>query len=197
MNPPPDKMAKKEQILKKPIVRFRETAAPGIRTAFRERGSLFLLLLWLLATCVGMGGCVSQHSGLALMEGGLFVEPIPSSRVSLSNIIVRQEGDELVITGEVRRLNTGFSGIGHVDVAVVSPGGTVINHAHAAYTPKILPKTPGARKHRPSRFEVHLHCVPPKGSVVRAAYHGKPAQDDPLTDCEDNFAVPHDHDHGG
>ena len=183
--------------MKKPIVRFRETTAHRTRTAFKERGSLFLLLLSLLATCVSMGGCVSQHPSHVQMEGRLFVEPIPSSRVSLSNIIVRQEGDELVITGEVRRLNAGFSGIGHVDVAVVSPGGTVINHAHAAYTPKILPKTPGARKHRPSRFEVHLRCVPPKGSVVRMAYHGKPAQDDPLLDCEDNFAVPHDHDHGG
>jgi len=136
-------------------------------------------------------------TSLVRMEGGLFVEPIPSSRVSLSNIIVRQEGDELVITGEVRRLNAGFSGIGHVDVAVVSPGGTVINQAHVAHTPKILPKTPGARKHRPALFEVHLRCVPPKGSVVRMAYHGKPVQDDPLLDGDDNFAVPHDHDHGG
>ena len=183
--------------MKKPIVRFRETAARRTRTAFSKRGSPLLLLLWLLATCVGVGGCVSQHSSLVQMEGGLFVEPIPSSRVSLSNIIVRQEGDELVITGEVRRLNAGFSGIGHVDVAVVSPGGTVINQAHVAHTPKILPKTPGARKHRPALFEVHLRCVPPKGSVVRMAYHGKPVQDDPLLDGDDNFAVPHDHDHGG
>jgi hypothetical protein len=128
---------------------------------------------------------------------GLFVERIHSSRVSLSNIVVGQEGDELVITGEVRRLNTAFSGMGHVDVAVVSPSGVVISQAKVVYTPKILPKTPGARKHRSSRFEVHLRCVPPKGSVVRMAYHGKPAQDDPLTDCEDNFAVPNDHDHGG
>ncbi len=183
--------------MKKPIVRFRETAVPRIRTAFNERGSLFLLLLCLLATCVGMGGCVSQHPSHVQMDGRLFVEPIPSSRVSLSNIIVIQEGDKLVITGEVRRLNAAFSGIGHVDVAVVSPGGTVINQAHAPHKPKILPKTPGARKHRPALFEVHLYCVPPRGSVVRMAYHGKPAQDDPLTDCEDNFAVPHDHDHGG
>ena len=197
MNPTPDKVAKEAQLLKKPIARFRETAVRRIRTAFRESGSPLLLLLWLLATSVGIGGCVSQHSSLVRMEGGLFVEPIPSSRVSLSNIIVRQEGDELVITGEVRRLNAGFSGIGHVDVAVVSPGGTVINQAHVAHTPKILPKTPGARKHRPALFEVHLRCVPPKGSVVRMAYHGKPVQDDPLLDGDDNFAVPHDHDHGG
>ena len=66
--------------------------------------------------------------------GGLFVEPIPSSRVYLSNITAKQEGDELVIAGEVRRRNAAFSGIGHVDLAVVSPGGTVINQANAAYT---------------------------------------------------------------
>jgi hypothetical protein len=128
---------------------------------------------------------------------GLFVERIHSSRVSLSNIVVGQEGDELVITGEVRRLNTAFSGMGHVDVAVVSPSGVVISQAKVVYTPKILPKTPGARKHRPSHFEVRLRCFPPKGSIIRVAYHGKPAQDDPLLDCEDNLAVPYDHDYGG
>ena len=162
----------------------------------RGRYPLFLFLLWVAAAGAHMGGCASQFPPLARM-GDLYVEFIPSSRVVLSDITARQEGDELVIAGEVRRRNTAFSGIGHVDLAVVSPGGTVINQANAAYTPKILPKTPGARKHRPSHFEVRLYCVPPKGSVIRAAYHGKPDPDDPLLDCEDNVALPDGHDYGG
>ena len=129
--------------------------------------------------------------------GNLFVEPIPSSRVLLSNITAKQEGDELLITGEVRRTNTAFSGMGHVDVAVVSPSGAVINQTNIPYTPKILPKTPGARKHRPSHFEARLSCVPPKGSIIRLAYHSKPDPDDPLLDCEDNAALPDGHDYGG
>ena len=74
--------------------------------------------------------------------GDLFVQPIPSSRVILSNITAKQEGDELLIAGEVRRRNTAFSGMGHVDVAVISPSGAVINQTNTSYIPKILPKTP-------------------------------------------------------
>ena len=176
-------------------MRFTERAVCRFGSFPRKRISFYLLMIWLLAA-ISIGGCTSLHSSPAQMEG-LFIEHVHSSRVSLSNIIVGQEGDELVITGEVRRLNTAFSGMGHVDVAVVSPDGAVMNQAHIDYQPKILPKTPGARKHRPSHFEVRLRCVPPKGSLIRVAYHGKPAQDDPLLDCEDNLAVPHDHDYGG
>jgi len=182
--------------MKMPIVHPRKTTKHRTRSVMRGTYPLFLLLLWVAAASAGMGGCVTQNSSLVHV-GGLFVETIPSSRVFLSNIIVRPEGDELVITGEVRRRNAAFSGKGHVDVAVVTPGGTVIGQASTFYTPGILPKTPGARKHRPSRFEVRLNCIPPQGSIIRLAYHGKPDPDDPLLDCEDNFAVPHDHDHGG
>lgn len=183
--------------MKRPIVRFTETAACRIGSSLRKRGTLFLLILWFLVSIgAGLEGCASRQSSPEHAED-LFVEHIHSTRVSLSNIIVAQEGDELVITGEVRRLNAAFSGMGHVDVAVVSPSGAVINQTNADYTPKILPKTPGARRHRPSHFGVRLRCVPPKGSIIRVAYHGKPAQDDPLLDCEDNLAVPQNHDHGG
>jgi hypothetical protein len=188
---------KEDRFLKMLNLPFTERVECRFGSVLRKRISPYLSIIWLLAVIgIGFGGCASHHFSPVHM-GGLYIEHIHSSRVSLSNIVVGREGDELVITGEVRRLNTAFSGMGHVDVAVVSPSGAVINQANVVYTPKILPKTPGARKHRPSRFEVRLSCVPPKGSIIRLAYHGKPAQDDPLLDCEDNLAVPHDHDHGG
>jgi hypothetical protein len=196
-HPAPLKNSERGGSLKMHCMRSTERVVCCFGSVLRKRISLYLLMIWYLAVMgIGFGGCASRYSSLDHMEG-LFVEHIHSSRVSLSNIVVGQEGDELVISGEVRRLNTAFSGMGHVDVAVVSPGGAVINQVNAAYTPKILPKTPGARKHRPSRFLVRMYCAPPKGSTIRVAYHGKPAEDDPLLDCEDNLAVPHDHDHGG
>ena len=154
-----------------------------------------IFLLWFTAAVAMMGGCASQHDSPD-HTGGLYVEVISSSRVTLSNINVRQEGRELIISGEVSRRNTAFSGKGHVDMAVISHGGTVLVQANTIYTPEILPKTPGARKHRPSRFEVHLNCIPPRGSILRVAYHGTPDSDDPHLDGEDNYAVPKEHDHG-
>ena len=158
---------------------------------------IFPLLFWIAWGLGGVWGCVPRHAPHSHMDGGLHVETIPSSRVTLSNITFRQEGRELIISGEIRRRNTGFSGKGHVDMAVISHGGTVVCQAKTSYTPRILPKTPGARKHRPSRFEVRLSCIPPQGSILRVAYHGIPDTDGPLIDGEDNYAVPQDHDHGG
>lgn len=127
---------------------------------------------------------------------GLFIEPISSSLVHFSDIAVRQDGEELVISGEVSRRNPSFSGAGRVDVAVVSPAGRVIEKAGAPYTPPILPKTPGARKHHSSHFEVRLRCDPPQSSIVRIAYHAGGVSSDLMPDSE-NFALPDDHDCGG
>ena len=160
------------------------------------KGSFFLLLTCFAVSMAYISGCSSHRSHLVKMED-LYIEAIPSSLVYLSDITARQEGDELVISGKVSRRKTSFSGAGHVDMAVVSPGGLVIETANVPYTPKILPKTPGARKHRTSRFEARLRCIPPAWTVIRIAYHSKAASDDPMLDHEDNIALPEDHDHGG
>ena len=102
-----------------------------------------------------------------------------------------------MVSGKVSRRNTSFSGAGRVDMAVVSPGGLVIDTANVPYTPKILPKTPGARKHRSSHFEARLRCIPPGWTVIRIAYHCKAVSEDPMLDYEDDVAVPGDHDYGG
>ncbi len=161
-----------------------------------RNGSPYLFLLWFALALPSMAGCLSQQASLGA-SGGLYLETIPSSRVTLSNITVKQGSAEMVIFGEVRRRNTAFSGLGHVDVAVVSPDGVVIGQCSATYLPKVLPKTPGARKHPPSHFEVHLGCIPPQGAIIRVAYHGKPDPNDPLVDTSENYAVPKHHDHGG
>ncbi|HKI49978.1 MAG TPA: hypothetical protein VKA69_11665 [Desulfobacteria bacterium] len=160
----------------------------------RKRIPLLLFLLWCAPVITVLEGC-PIHQSLQPV-GEVYVETIPSSRAYLSNINVKQNGGDLVISGEVSRRNTAFSGLGHVDVAVVSPDETVIGQANAVYSPKVLPKTPGARKHRPSHFEVHLNCIPPQGSIVRVAYHGKPDPDDPLMDLQENYAIPEHHDQG-
>ncbi len=157
--------------------------------------SFFVLLMGFALFLSGIEGCLSQHPSVDRNEG-FYVETVPSSRVSLSRIAVKRESAGIVILGEVRRRNTAFSGLGHVDVAVISPDGAVIGQGNAPYFPRVLPKTPGARKHPPSHFEVHLNCSPPRGTTIRVAYHGKPEANDPL-DPGENFAVPKQQDHGG
>jgi len=172
--------------------RERETIGGWIT---RTKGVFLGLLICLCATAISMSGCSSKRFQLIEM-GDLYMEPIPSTQVYFSDIIARQKGDVLTISGEVSRRNTSFSGAGYVDIAVVSPAGMVIDTASVPYSPRILPKTPGARKHHPSHFEVHLRCIPPQWSIIRIAFHAKAVSSDFMPE-EENLALPDDHDYGG
>ena len=152
------------------------------------------LLSW-FAALLFAGGCASPYS--LDHRGNYYIERIPSSRAYLSDVTVNQIGEKLVIQGLVSRHVAAFSGIGHVDVAVVAPSGQVISQAAVPYEPKTLPKTPGARKHRPSRFEISLPVNPPKGSLIRLAFHGKSDPNEEIVDEHENLAVPDEFDFGG
>ena len=161
------------------------------------KANVQVLLLWIFfwAAAIAIPACHSQQFQLVKM-GDLYIEPIPSAQVIFSGITAKQEGDELVISGEVSRRNTSFSGAGYVDVAVVSPGGMVIGKASIPYTPRILPKTPGARSHHPSHFEGRLRCTPQQWSIIRIAYHAQAVSGDLKVD-EGNLALPDNYDYGG
>ncbi len=168
-------------------------AVPGEGIGIPKR-SRAASLFWCLVILVISEGCLSSHH---VFSGGFYIETRPSSRVHLSDIHVRQAADELIISGAVSRRNTAFSGAGHIDVAVVSPDGVVVCQGNAPYTPKILPETPGARRHRPAHFDLRLGCDPPSGSTIRVAYHGKASSGDTSKDGHQNYAAPEPHDHGG
>lgn len=152
------------------------------------------LFIW-VAVLLAAAGCVSPY--VLDSQGNFYIERIPSAWAYLSDITVDQKGQELVIKGAVSRLNDGFSGTGHIDVAVVSPPGQVISQASTSYEPKVLPKTPGARRHSSSKFEIRLPAIPPKGSVIRLAFHGRPDPNDAPLYEHKNLAVPDQFDFGG
>ena len=152
------------------------------------------LFIW-VAVLLAAAGCASPY--VLDPQGNFYIERIHSSWAHLSDITVTQEGETLVIQGAVSRLNDAFSGTGHIDVAVVSPPGRVVSQASVSYDPKILPKTPGARKHRSSRFEIRLTGIPPKRSVIRLAFHGRPDPNDTPLYEHKNLAVPDQFDFGG
>ncbi|EFK11921.1 conserved hypothetical protein [delta proteobacterium NaphS2] len=141
-----------------------------------------------------VGGCASPYA--LDHKGNFYIECIPSSRAYIGDVTVDQRGEKLVIKGSVRRRIAAFSGTGHVDLAVVSPSGQVISQTSVPFEPKVLSKTPGARTHRPSRFEIGLSLIPPKGSLIRLAFHGKPDPDDAMLDEHENLAVPDNFDYG-
>jgi len=141
-----------------------------------------LFLLGVVTTGMFLSGCASKHVNL-ITKKGVSIETIRSPRVHISDMAVSENGNEFVITGKVYRRNRSISGSGHVDVTILDSAGNVIEKGSVPYTPTTLPKTPGARKHRGSRFEVRLPCVFPAGSKVQVAYHARVKPESNGLDC--------------
>jgi len=142
-----------------------------------------LFLLGFVTTGMFLIGCAPKHVNL-ITKKGVSIETIHSAQVQISDMAVSEDDNELVITGKVYRRNPSISGSGHVDVTILDSAGNVIDKGSIPYTPTTLPKTPGARKHRGSRFEVRLPCVLPSGSKIQVAYHARVKLENNGLDCE-------------
>ena len=155
----------------------------------RARNFGVLSLLGFVTTAMLLSGCAYKHANL-ISQKGVSIETIHSAGAHISDVAVSEDGNELVITGKVSRINPAISGSGHVDVTILDSAGNVIDKGTVPYTPTTLPKTPGARKHRGSRFEVRLPCALPAGSKVQVAYHARLKPESNSPDCRNDAALP-------
>ena len=149
----------------------------------RVKNFSVLFLLGFVTTGMFLSGCAHRQKNLVTKKG-VTIETVHSERVRISHVAVSEDGNELVITGKVYRRNRSISGSGHVDVTILDSADNVIEKGGAPYTPTTLPKTPGARRHRGSRFEVRLPSVLPAGSRVQVAYHATVKPESNGLDCE-------------
>ncbi len=155
----------------------------------KVRNFSILFLLGLVTTGMFLSGCSPKHANL-ITKTGVSIETIHSAGAHISDVALSEDDNELVITGKVSRLNPAISGSGHVDVTILDAAGNIIDKGTVPYTPTILPKTPGARKHRGSRFEVRLHCALPAGGKVQVAFHARRETERSSPDCGKDAALP-------
>ena len=128
------------------------------------------MLLGFMITGIFLSGCAHREKNL-ITQKGVSIEAVGPARAHLYNIAISEDNNELVITGKVHRHYRSISGSGHIDVTILNSSGSIIERGGVAYTPTTLPKTPGARNHRGSLFEVRLTGPLPEGSKVQVAYH--------------------------
>jgi len=176
---------KKEQS-KLGFYRCKDSKKEGPIMRVKNFGVLFLL--GVVTIGILLSGCAPKHVNL-ITQKGVSIETIHSAGAHISDVAVSEDGNELVITGKVSRLNRAISGSGHVDVAILDSAGNVIDKGTVPYTPTTLPKTPGARKHRGSRFEVRLHCALPARGKVQVSYHARLKPESGSPDCGKDAAL--------
>ena len=120
-------------------------------------------------------------------------ENILVNNIRVVNLRSRQVGDELVITGRLRRTcNFCYDEVpGHVDIAIIDPNGLVLATASSFYYPRSIPKS-GTRY---STFSAKLKTTLPEDALIRTAYHdyleSSGSAAGPTTfQCKANRAVP-------
>ncbi len=126
----------------------------------------FLFILFIGMTTVVMSTNASDRVNL-VKEGVAFVEYVPSKGVYVSKTYVYQDGDELVISGKVRRPYASFAVAGHVDIEMLDPEGTTFKKTIATHIPRIVRR----KGPRDASFTVRLPIILPKGATVRVGYH--------------------------
>jgi hypothetical protein len=166
-----------------------------METGFNERrsvmskkiGSIEILACLCLAMIV-LAGCASSKVNLVDTERVTIERMASEGGVRIENVYVYQEGNELLVSGRVKRRGTGrVIPRGHVDIAILSPEGNVIEKASTSYVPTTIRRK---LSHRGSHFNARFSVVPPEGSTVRVSYHARGYSAARTTfDCGENSAV--------
>lgn len=113
-----------------------------------------------------LGGCALPRPE-RMAESTVKLEVVPTQVASVSEARVEQRGEELVISGTVRKYHR-FYLPSHVDVVVCGPDGKMLGQVQQRLTGGYFTSRGGEKE---VRFTARLSLTPPAGSTVRVRYH--------------------------
>ena len=128
----------------------------------------FIIGIALLIGTVLFSGCASSTISYEKNVSVQF-ERVSSEDAHISEAHAYEDGDELVIYGKVKRAvnNCCDAARGYVDIAVIGPGGFILDVIHTLYSPRNIPKS----RSRSSHFTTRLPYTPPDGVTIRITHH--------------------------
>ena len=155
----------------------------------RSKTACVSVLVCFAVLSAAVTGCSEvQTANLSSME--VSHENLPLQDIQVMNLDCRQDGEELVVSGRVRRsCNFCYDDVrGHVDIVLLDSEGAVLGSVSAFYHPRSIPK--GGPRY--SSFSTKLKTAVPEGAVIRTAYHEFPesAGETEMFQCKGNRAVP-------
>ncbi len=150
----------------------------------KKTKSTILFILALAISSFVASACSTNRVNLA-DNRTVSLERVHSDNITVSRVYVYQDGDQLEISGRVKRRSSSIFNGGHVDIAIISPDGEILEQVSTRYYPRIIRRR-GARE---SFFTARLTAIPPKGSIVRVAYHEAVKSGNGVFDCGQNAAV--------
>lgn len=127
--------------------------------------TLVLTLIFVITTVL-FSGCASNRVN-TVKNGTLQVERTAPNGVYFSKGYIYEEDGRLVISGTVKSRNLNKIRGGHVDIAIVSPKGDIIQQSSTVVKTGRLKKL----RQQGARFKLTLSTIPPSGSTIRVVYH--------------------------
>lgn len=123
---------------------------------------------------VALGGC-GNHKVNLIKKGVVHLEISEKERASIKraqvfHAEVYQEGNDLIVSGEIKRRSRFSNFKGHADVMILSPEGDLTKEVSVPYYPRQIPENAP----HTSSFSLRLSLVVPDGTTIRVRYHDDP-----------------------
>ncbi len=101
--------------------------------------------------------------------GSLTMKIIPATDVHIVQASARQDGENVVVDGQITRKKIGGRGIvkGHIDIDILDEAGKNIRQVVTDISPRIVSKLSGMK----SSFSTQIPIIAPQGSIVRVMFH--------------------------
>ncbi|MCK4959694.1 MAG: hypothetical protein KAT00_09835 [Planctomycetes bacterium] len=154
-----------------------------------------IIIVVLTITLIGASGCAT--TGANRVQRGTDPSLGSFDRLSAKDIYITdleafRDGDGVMITGKVKRgqKNCCRPARGHVDIAVLTPDGMLLDIISTGHTPHNIPKV----RSKSASFEAKMPYIPPENAIIRITYHdsiltaGSSAYGNRLLTCEKNIA---------
>jgi len=131
--------------------------------------SVVRIVIFLAVTPALISGCATDRVDL-VDSGVLTLEQHSTGKVFIAWSSAYEDGDGFVVAGVLMRHDhVGLPVRAHVDAAILSPDGRVLDESR---TPDIyVPPHVTGRAQKLRRFKVRFTNVPPQGSSVRLVCH--------------------------
>lgn len=148
-------------------------------------GSMLAAVLLVLAASLASGCAVTGNDLVG--SGIVSAIPVDSRGMAVSDLRVYARDDGAMVTGRItdRRGPLNLRD-GHVDVAVLSPGGRATHLVSARMWSRM--SIAGEEELDQWQFWAELPASPDSGSLVRVTYHSANAATGQLVSCADNQA---------
>ncbi len=135
---------------------------------------VILLLMMIFQGCASKGESLVDRGGFSIV-----IVPTPSKHITVSSVEAYREGDELIISGNVKRFDSSHK-TGHVEVVLCSPDGIFLAQTRGSIRGLVSKR----RGESEFSFSARFEFSPPKGSKILVKFHAGPDTDKKELECD-------------